>query len=62
MATDTKKKMREGKGAGLARLTAVLLRGLAVAMRSIAEVLDIFEKAARAMADALMDTIATEDK
>ena len=62
MATDTKKRMRESKAAGAARLTAVGLRGIAVVLHTVAEVLDIFEKAARSIADALMDTIATEDK
>lgn len=62
MATETKKRMRETKGAGLARVCAVCLQGVAVFLHVVGAVLTIFENGAQSMATALMDTLATEDK
>lgn len=62
MATEAKKRMRETKGAGLARVCAACLRGSAVVLHVVGAVLRIFEDGAQSMATALMDTIATEDK
>lgn len=62
MATAEKKRMRETKGAGIARLLAVTLRLIAATAHGLGEALRIMEKVLLQSADALMLTIATEDK
>ena len=62
MATESKKRMRESKGAGLARLVAVGLRGTGVVASTFAELFRLIEKASLRMAEVLMETVALEDK
>lgn len=58
--TELKGRMRESKGAGVARLFAVSLRVAASVIAGVAALLLTIEKVARESADALMITIAIE--